>query len=92
MEIINEKSTQNIPHLYSQDGLNKASIVYMILEGINGWKWYITEFDGKDTFFGFVQGDYPEWGYVSKSELNKLIEKDFIFITSYPEKTLQECM
>ena len=33
------------------------------------WTWYATEFDGKDTFFGFVLGDYPELGYFSLSEL-----------------------
>ena len=27
------------------------------------------EFDGKDTFFGWVYGDYPELGYFSLSEL-----------------------
>ena len=33
------------------------------------WTWYATEFDGKDIFFGFVDGDFPELGYFSLSEL-----------------------
>jgi hypothetical protein len=33
------------------------------------WTWYGIEFDGKDIFFGFVDGDFPELGYFSLSEL-----------------------
>jgi hypothetical protein len=34
-----------------------------------GWTWYGIEFDGKDIFFGFVDGDFPELGDFSLSEL-----------------------
>lgn len=90
MQIINEKITKSIPRLGTQDGLNKEAIVYLILEGLNGWKWYITEFDGLDTFFGFVKGDYPEWGYINKTELNKLINNNFIYIVSTEQRKLKE--
>jgi hypothetical protein len=33
------------------------------------WTWYAIEFDGDDTFFGYVVGDFPELGYFSLSEL-----------------------
>jgi hypothetical protein len=33
------------------------------------WTWYATEFDGEDTFFGYVKGDFPELGYFSLSEI-----------------------
>jgi len=33
------------------------------------WTWYGIEFDGEDTFFGFVDGDFPELGHFSLSEL-----------------------
>lgn len=33
------------------------------------YTWYVIEFDGKDTCFGFVDGDYPELGYFSLTEL-----------------------
>lgn len=90
MQIIDEKITKDMPKLYTQDGLNKEAIVYLIIEGINGWKWYLTEFDGNDTFFGFVQGFYDEWGYVAKSELNKLISNEYLYITSTEQKKLKE--
>ena len=38
----------------------------------NGWRWYAVEFDGKDTFFGLVEGWEVEWGYFSLSELAEL--------------------
>ena len=33
------------------------------------WTWYGIEFDGKDIFFGFVDGDFPELGSFSLVEL-----------------------
>ena len=39
---------KNIPALYSQDGKGKEAIVYMHIEALNGWQWFITEYDGKE--------------------------------------------
>ena len=43
---------------------------------IGGSEWYVTEFDGKDTFFGYavLNGDYKmaEWGYFSFNELKSI--------------------
>ncbi len=43
---------------------------------IGGCDWYICEYDGHDTFFGFciLNSDYQnaEWGYVSFSELKSI--------------------
>ncbi|MCC6170371.1 MAG: DUF2958 domain-containing protein [Caldilineaceae bacterium] len=33
------------------------------------WTWYAIAFDGKDIFFGFVDGDVPELGDFSLREL-----------------------
>ncbi len=52
--------------------------------------WYITEWDGKDSFFGFVvlNGDMidAEWGYISLSEIVglEMVELDFHFDTDKP--------
>ena len=52
----------------------------------NSWAWYATEFDGIDTFFGWVHGDFPELGYFSLNELQSVkgplglgIERDKFF-------------
>jgi hypothetical protein len=50
------------------------------------WTWYAIEFDGNDIFYGFVDGDFEEFGTFSLSELmstrGKLgceIERDLYF-------------
>ena len=50
------------------------------------WTWYATEFDGQDIFFGFVKGDFDEFGSFSLSELQRVrgrlglpVERDLYF-------------
>ncbi len=50
------------------------------------WTWYAIEFDGRDIFYGFVDGDDPELGYFSLAELQNTrgklglpLERDFYF-------------
>jgi hypothetical protein len=50
------------------------------------WTWYAIEYDGKDLFYGFVDGDFGEFGTFSLAELmntrGKLgceIERDLYF-------------
>ena len=33
------------------------------------WTWYGIEFDGRDVFYGYVEGDYNELGYFSLMEI-----------------------
>ena len=51
-----------------------------------GWTWYVTEFDGEDSFFGYVVGFEKELGYFSLSELQGIrgalglpVERDLYF-------------
>ena len=60
----------SIPSLYAQDGMRYEAIAYVhYFCPWNGWDWYGTEFDGKDTFFGLVRGFEEELGYFSLREL-----------------------
>jgi hypothetical protein len=70
----------DMPKLYAQDGQFDNATVYLKLEAINGWVWYLTEFDGNNTFFGFVHGWADEWGYVSMYELNESYSKGLIWV------------
>ena len=52
----------------------------------SNWTWYALEFDGGDTFFGYVDGFEREFGYFSLSELYSVhgpgglrIERDLSF-------------
>jgi hypothetical protein len=67
------------------NGLDAISYVKFFTPDAH-WSWYATEFDGEDTFFGFVRGDYPELGTFSLSELEQLrgglglpVERDKFF-------------
>lgn len=50
----------------------------------SSWTWYVIEFDGEDSFFGYVVGFEKELGYFSLSELQEVrgglpIERDLYF-------------
>lgn len=73
---------KNIPALYSQDGKGKEAIVYMHIEALNGWQWFITEYDGKELFFGYVKGFADEWGYIDKNEMEDIINNHLATINT----------
>ena len=82
---------KNAAELYAQDGKGKKAVVYLVLEGVNGWKWYITEYSKKDNLaFGYVQGYENEWGYIDIEEIQQNIDKGYIYIESQEIKQLKE--
>lgn len=65
-----------IPKLYeTEDIAPKEKQIYLHFF-IGGCDWYVAEYDGEDTFFGFaiLNNDLAsaEWGYVSFSELKSI--------------------
>jgi hypothetical protein len=59
--------------LYSQEGNRDPTVRCKLFHAYGAGTWYLTEFDGKDTAFGYVTGlGENEWGYVSISELEAL--------------------
>jgi hypothetical protein len=73
------------PHTQDKDGWNAVAQV-KFFSIANDWRWFATEFDGVDTFFGLVQGFENELGYFSLSELQSVkwmgvpaIERDLSF-------------
>lgn len=62
-----------LPPLYSQDGKGKDAVAHVKFFGGGRFTFYATEFDGKDTFFGYTVSalgpDCDELGYASLSEL-----------------------
>jgi hypothetical protein len=96
MPLMNENIRQSLPELYSQEekGLDALAKVKYFTPDSN-WTWYATEFDGKDTFFGLVNGFELELGYFTLSELQQAcgpkglpIERDMFF----EQKSLKELM
>ena len=73
MQLMTEEIRKKLPALGSQDSLGGKAIVYVkYFTPDAGWTFYATEFDGRDTFFGLVDGQYKVLGYFSLSELKSV--------------------
>ena len=71
MMLLTQDNRKRLPKLYSQEGAGMDAIAYVkFFTPDSNFTWYATEFDGEDTFFGYVDGGhYPELGYFTLSEL-----------------------
>ena len=70
MYLLPDEIRAQLPPLYAQDSQGDGAIAYVkFFTPDSNWTWYATEFDGKDLFFGLVQGFEEELGYFSLTEL-----------------------
>jgi hypothetical protein len=73
MKLLTQEIRMKLPSLYSQDGKGGKAVAYVkYFSPSSSWSWYATEFDGKDIFFGLVDGHCKELGYFSLSELESV--------------------
>jgi len=94
MKLLTQEIRKKLPPLYSQDGKGGKAIAHLkLFTPDSSWTWHASEFDGKDTFFGLVDGQFKELGYFSLSELESVrgpmglpIERDLY----WQPKTLEE--
>ncbi len=94
MKLLTQAIRRRLPKLYTQEEKgSEAVVIVKFFTPDSNWTWYATEFDGKDTFFGLVDGFEKELGYFSLSELESVkgpfglgIERDLYW---HP-KTLNE--
>lgn len=70
MMLIPRYITEKLPALYAMENAKDPMVICKFFCPWTKWTWYAIEFDGNDTFFGFVVGDYNELGYFSLSELS----------------------
>ena len=65
-----------LPRLYQTEKISTTDKIIHLHFFLGGCDWYIAEYDGKDTMFGFaiLNGDTQnaEWGYVSLAELKEI--------------------
>ena len=65
-----------IPKLYETEHISLKEKVIHLHFFIAGCDWYLVEYDGADTFFGYaiLHNDYQmaEWGYISFTELKEI--------------------
>jgi hypothetical protein len=71
-----------IPPLYKTEDIPLCEKMIYLHFFLGGCDWYIAEYDGKDTFFGFaiLNNDLQmaEWGYISFSELKSIKVRGWI--------------
>lgn len=93
--LMTQEIRKQIPQL--QNAAEDSIVWVKFFSPYSNWTWYATEFDGVDTFFGYVCGFANEWGYFSLKELEQTtlgpdlpaIERDCSF-TPTPLKDLLE--
>ena len=100
MKLLTEELRKQLPPLYSQEHEQDPIVICKFFHPLSHWTWYAYEGSPVDVngyydtdkekvdflFFGWVYGDYPEFGYFSLSELESItdplglgIERDLHF-------------
>ena len=88
MQLLTKELREKLPKLYSTEAIpiEEKVVIVKYFTPWTSWTWYGVEFDGKDRFFGLVDGLEKEWGYFSLSELQSIqgpgglkIERDYYF-------------
>jgi hypothetical protein len=71
MKLLTEEIREKLPPLYSTQNQEDPVAVVKFFHP-SGWRWWATEFDGEDLFFGLVEGHERELGYFSLKELQSI--------------------
>lgn len=88
MKLLNQELIGQFPPLYKTENIpvEEKVVIAKFFAPWSNWTWYATEFDGKDIFFGLVDGFEREWGYFTLRELQSVtsplglkIERDLYF-------------
>ena len=94
MKLLTQELKKQLPPIGSQADSNDPTIIVKFFCPWNHWSWFAYEFDGEDIFFGYVKGDFDEYGTFSLSELESVkgpmglgIERDIYFTP----KPLSQC-
>ncbi len=69
MKLLTEELRKRLPPLYATREQPDPTVQAKFFTPWTDWTWYAVEFDGKDSFFGVVDGFCTEWGYFSLAEL-----------------------
>jgi hypothetical protein len=72
MKLLTKELRKKLPSMFATQNQKDPMVICKFFDPGSHWTWYAIEFDGKDTFFGYVVGDCPELGCFSLSELEKL--------------------
>lgn len=86
MMLLTKENRRKLPALYATEYDKDPMVQVKFFTPWGNHTWYATEFDGKDTFFGWVVGQEKELGYFSLKEMEAVrgpwglkIERDRYF-------------
>ena len=88
MKLVTEEIRKRLPPLGSNENTPLTEMIAQVkfFTPDSSWTWYAVEFDGKDIFWGWVQGFEEEFGAFSLSELAAIrgpwglqVERDLYF-------------
>lgn len=72
-KLLTKAILKQLPKLYETEKQgDDAKVICKFFTPWSNWTWYVTEFDGEDTFFGLVEGHAIEMGKFSLSELQSI--------------------
>lgn len=72
-QLMTEEIAKTVPSLYGQDGADDPIVHVHYFSCVNGWDWYLTEYDPRTgEAFGLVRGFGTEWGYFSVREMERV--------------------
>lgn len=94
LNIPDEHVLKKIPRLDETDSIEASEKLVYLHFFLAGSDWFIAEYDGEDTFFGFVclngMKEFAEWGYISFQELKELRVEQPILVNEKPGMVLLE--
>lgn len=98
MKLMTKEISNKIPDLYADEDTPLADKICYVkfFHPLSSWTWFATEFDPETgIFFGWVDGQFPEWGNFSLEEMQSVkvrglgIERDMHF-TPKPMKEISQ--
>lgn len=74
MQLLTKEILKKFPALRENEDLSaeETPVIAKFFCPWSNWTWYATEYDGNDTFFGYVRGHENELGYFTLSELQSI--------------------
>jgi len=97
MKLLTKEILKRLPKLGATDGQEDPIVQVKFFTPDAQWTWYAIEFDGEDTFFGYVEGLENELGHFSLSELKEAggalglpVERDKFFKSCPLSKVMKD--
>tara|TARA_X000001388_G_C2196747_1_gene109661 strand:- start:432 stop:728 length:297 start_codon:yes stop_codon:yes gene_type:complete len=75
MELMTKEIRNKIPKMTETAEQEDPRVYVKFFYPLGSWTWYGMEFDGDDLFYGYVDGDYGEYGYFTLSELQSFKDR-----------------